>query len=47
MNTQHRLPTRQAFGFHSHESLIGLAMLKLAGLCPDLPGRKPTHGYGS
>ena len=46
-NTQLRLLTRQAFGFHTHEGLIGLAMLKLGGLCPNLPGRKAAHGCGS
>ena len=39
-NTKLRLLTRLAFGFHSHEPLIALAMLKLGGLCPPLPGRK-------
>jgi transposase len=39
LNTQIRLITRQAFGFHSPAALIALAMLKLAGLCPPLPGR--------
>jgi hypothetical protein len=29
--------TRRAFGFHSPEALIALAMLSLAGLCPPLP----------
>ncbi|MBA3809409.1 MAG: transposase, partial [Solirubrobacterales bacterium] len=37
LNTQIRLITRQAFGFHSPSPLIALAMLKLAGLCPPLP----------
>lgn len=36
-NTKLRLLTRVAFGFHSHEPLIALAMLKLGGLCPTLP----------
>jgi transposase len=39
MNTKIRLIIRMAFGFHSPEPLIGLAMLRLGGLCPDLPGR--------
>ena len=39
VNTKIRLLTRQAFGFHSPEALIGLAMLALGGLCPPLPGR--------
>ncbi|HQT95925.1 MAG TPA: ISL3 family transposase, partial [Thermoanaerobaculaceae bacterium] len=34
MNTKIRLITRQAFGFHSAEPLIGLALLALGGLCP-------------
>ncbi|HEV8653475.1 MAG TPA: hypothetical protein VG276_29760, partial [Actinomycetes bacterium] len=34
-----RLLTRVAFGFHSAQALIGLAMLSLGGLCPPLPGR--------
>ncbi|MGI8714008.1 MAG: ISL3 family transposase [Solirubrobacteraceae bacterium] len=37
INTQVRLITRRAFGFHSANALIALAMLKLAGLCPPLP----------
>ncbi len=37
LNTQIRLITRQAFGFHSPTALIALAMLKLGGLCPPLP----------
>jgi transposase len=39
LNTQIRLITRQAFGFHSADALIALAMLRFAGLCPALPGR--------
>jgi len=39
MNTKIRLIIRRAFGFHSPEALIGLAMLDLGGLCPPLPGR--------
>jgi len=38
-NTQIRLLTRLAHGFKSAAALIGLSMLKLAGLCPQLPGR--------
>ena len=38
-NTKLKLLTRLAFGFHSHAPLIALAMLKLGGLCPPLPGR--------
>ena len=37
-----RLLTRLAYGFHSPEPLIALAMLKRGGLCPSLP--KLTHG---
>jgi len=37
INTQIRLITRRAFGFHSANALIALAMLTLAGLCPPLP----------
>ena len=39
VNTQIRLLTRRAFGFHSANALIALAMLTLGGLCPPLPGR--------
>jgi transposase len=39
MNTQLRLITRRAFGFHSPHAAIALAMLALGGLCPSLPGR--------
>lgn len=38
-NTKIRLLTRMAFGFHNPQALIGLAMLALGGLRPDLPGR--------
>jgi len=37
INTQIRLLTRRAFGFHTPAALIALAMLSLAGLCPNLP----------
>jgi transposase len=40
-NTKIRLLTRIAFGFHSPEALIALAMLALGGHRPALPGR-PT-----
>jgi transposase len=40
LNTQLRLITRRAFGFHSADALIALAMLKHSGLCPSLPGRE-------
>jgi transposase len=39
VNTQLRLITRRAFGFHSPRAAIALAMLALGGLCPPLPGR--------
>jgi transposase len=39
VNTQLRLITRRAFGFHSPHATIALAMLALGGLCPPLPGR--------
>jgi transposase len=39
VNTKIRLLTRIAFGFHSAEALISLAMLALGGFCPPLPGR--------
>ena len=39
VNTQLRLIIRRAFGFHSHQAAIALAMLALAGPCPSLPGR--------
>ena len=40
-NTKIRLLTRIAFGFHSAEALIALAMLALGGYRPALPGRTP------
>jgi transposase len=40
VNTRIRLIARRAFGFHSAEALIALAMLSLGGLCPALPGRQ-------
>jgi len=39
LNTRLRLIMRRAFGFHSPEALIALAMLNFGGLCPPLPGR--------
>jgi transposase len=41
-NTTIRLITRRAYGFHSADALIALAMLTLRGLCPPLPGRSLT-----
>ena len=37
INTQIRMITRRAYGFHSPDALIVLAMLSLADLCPPLP----------
>ncbi len=37
INTQIRLITRRAFGFHSADALNALTMLTLADLCPRLP----------
>ena len=37
INTQIRMLTRRAFGFHSPNALIALVMLSLNGLCPPLP----------
>jgi transposase len=39
VNTRIRLLTRVAFGFHSPQPLIALAMLALGGYRPALPGR--------
>jgi transposase len=39
INTTLRLITRRAYGFHSAEALIALAMLTVSGLRPPLPGR--------
>lgn len=39
INTTLRLITRRAYGFHSAEALIALAMLTVGGLRPPLPGR--------
>ncbi len=39
VNTTLRLICRRAYGFHSAEALIALAMLRVGGLCPPLPGR--------
>jgi transposase len=39
INTQIRLITRRAYGFHTAQALIALAMLTFAGLCPPLPDR--------
>ena len=39
INTKIRLITRRAYGFHSAEAVIALAMLTLGGLRPPLPGR--------
>lgn len=39
LNTRLRLISRMAYGFHSAVAFIGLGLLKLGGLCPELPGR--------
>jgi len=39
INTTLRLICRRAYGFHSADALIALAMLTVAGLRPPLPGR--------
>jgi transposase len=39
MNTKIRLIVRRAFGFHTAEAIIALAMLSLGGHRPTLPGR--------
>ena len=39
VNTTLRLITRRAYGFHSAQALIALAMLTVGGLRPPLPGR--------
>jgi transposase len=39
LNTRIRLIARRAFGFHSPQALISLAMLKLGAFPPSLPGR--------
>jgi transposase len=41
-NTKIRVLTRVAFGFHSPEALIAMAMLAVGGVCPELPGRQRT-----
>jgi transposase len=43
VNTKIRLLTRVAFGFHSAQALIAIAMLSLGIDRPTLPGRKSTH----
>ena len=39
VNTTLRLICRRAYGFHSAQALIALAMLAVGGLRPPLPGR--------
>ncbi|HTY34370.1 MAG TPA: ISL3 family transposase [Mycobacterium sp.] len=39
-NTHLRALTKRAYGYHSPEALIGMALLTRGGLCPALPGRK-------
>jgi transposase len=38
-NTHLRVLTRRAYGYHSPNALIAMAMLTRGGLCPPLPGR--------
>jgi transposase len=38
-NVHLRVLTRRAYGFHSPDALIAMAMLTRGGLCPKLPGR--------
>ena len=38
-NTHLRMLTRRAYGFHTAQALIAMAMLTRGGLCPPLPGR--------
>ena len=45
-NTKIRVLTRVAFGFHSAEALIALAMLALGGHRPALPGREHPRSVG-
>jgi len=42
VNTTLRLICRRAYGFHSADALIALAMLTVGGLRPSLPGRLPN-----
>ena len=43
-NTHLRALTKRAYGYHSPEALIGMAMLTRGGLCPNLPGRAGQRG---
>jgi transposase len=38
-NTHLRALTKRAYGFHSPDALIAMALLTRGGLCPSLPGR--------
>jgi transposase len=38
-NTHLRVLTRRAYGYHSPDALIAMAMLTRGGLCPPLPDR--------
>ena len=42
INTTLRLICRRAYGFHSADALIALAMLTVGGLRPSLPARLPN-----
>ncbi len=46
VNTQLRLITRRAYGFHTPQALIALAMLSLGDLCPPLPQLPPETAEG-
>jgi len=46
VNPQIRLIARRAFGFHTPEALIALAMLRLADLCAITPVTQPTETSG-
>jgi len=43
VNTKLRLLTRMGFGYTDPYALIGLGLLALGGLCPPLPGRRPSR----
>jgi transposase len=42
-NTHLRVLTRRAYGFHTPDALITMAMLTRSGLCPPLPGRSTKN----
>jgi len=47
VNSQLRLITRRAYGFHTPEALTALAMLILSGLCHHYPHDTPETAQGS